>query len=101
MRSHLKKLKIELGTKDELSKDYSHQEGKFIVNIMLYFKSHRFYFQTEQDWNRRTGAQITQQSLFWIVAYNALRCQVEIEYDCFINNTPYNEILSKFNERTH
>ena len=37
----------------------------------------------------------------YVAAYNALRCQVEIEYDCFMNNTLYNKILSKFCERTH
>ena len=36
MRNHLKKLKSELETKDGLSKDFFSQEGKLIVNEMLF-----------------------------------------------------------------
>ena len=37
----------------------------------------------------------------YVVAYNALHWQLEIEYDFFMNKTLYKEILSRFYERTH
>ena len=105
IRYSLRKLKTELETKDGLSKDYNHQEGRFIVNGLLHFRSsvlNRIFKPRRTEIDEQVQ-RLCNKARFenYVAAYNALRCQVEIEYDCFMNNILYNKILSKFCERTH
>ena len=72
---------------------------------MIYFKSsvlNRIFKPTRTEIDEQ-AQRLCNKACFenYITAYNALRCQVGIEYACFMNNILYNEILSKLCERTH
>ena len=105
MRKTMRELKAELEEKNGLSTGYVHQEGSFIVGHLLYFQSSYLnkIFKTRGIEVNESVQRICNKARFQnlIAAYNGLRCQLEVEYDTFMNTTLWNVILSNFCERTH
>jgi len=105
MRKTMRELKAELEEKNGLSTGYVHQEGSFIVGHLLYFQSSYLnkIFKTRRIEVNESVQRICNKARFQnlIAAYNGLRCQLEVEYDTFMNTTLWNVILSNFCERTH
>ena len=100
----MRDLKQDIEHKDGLSQGYIRTEGKHIVDAMLKFRSsyiQKVFSQRTKDLDAKFQRSINIARFENnVVAYNALCCQCESEYDLFMNVTVWKDILENFCDRT-
>ena len=98
-------LKQEIKQSDGLSSRYIRTEGSYIVVQMLTFYSTYMnsLFENRIQNLDANFQQTINKARFenYFVAYNALRCICEAEYDIFMNVSLWESILEEFCDRTH
>ena len=104
-RQVLRDLKQDIEQKDGLSEGYMRHEGKYIVDIMLPYRS-SYMHQVFAERTKQLDAnfqRVINKARFenYTAAYNALRCKCETEYDFFMNVSLWKDILEQFCDRTH
>ena len=104
-RRILKDLKRDIEQNNGLSNGYARTEGKFILDVMITFRStymQKVFSKRSKDLDENFQRMINKARFEnYTAAYNALRCQCETEYDIFMNVTLWNDILEQFCDRTH
>jgi len=104
-RRILRDLKQDIEQQNGLSNGYVRTEGKLVVDLMLTYRSthlQRIFAPRIKELDANVQRLINKARFEnYVVVYNALRCQCELEYDLFMNVKLWRDILENICDRTH